>query len=97
MLDTDLGQAIAQMVLQALDHGVYTHQMGGFFPERAREQYRIPAEYEPYTAIAMAYRSTNLDHLSQGHRQRESSQRERQGLADMVFSGVWAQPADFLP
>ena len=51
----DLGLAISQMVLQALDHGVYTHQMGGFFPEKAREVYQIPEGFEPYTAIAMGY------------------------------------------
>ena len=93
----DLGQAMAQMVLQALDLGVYVHQMGGFYPDKAREQYQIPDEYEPYTAVAMAYRTTKLDHLGEGHRQREAAQRERRNLADMVFSGVWAQPAAFLP
>ena len=93
----DLGQAIAQMVLQALDHGVYTHQMGGFYPDKAREVYQIPDEYEPYTAVAMAYRTGDLAHLSDGHRQRETSQRDRHSLADLVFSGVWARPADFLP
>ncbi|MCE2470769.1 MAG: nitroreductase family protein [Anaerolineae bacterium] len=92
----DLGQAIAQMVLQALDHGVYAHQMGGFYPDRARETYQIPEDYEPYTAVAMAYRTSDLDHLGDGHRQREASQRERQSLTDLVFSGGWAQPADFL-
>lgn len=93
----DLGQAIAQMVLQALDHDIYVHQMGGFFPDKARETYNIPDEYEPYTAIAMAYRTSDIGHLSDGHRQREAAQRERHRLADLVFSGVWAQPADFLP
>jgi len=92
----DLGQAIAQMVLQALDHGVYAHQMGGFYPDRARETYQIPEDYDPYTAVAMAYRTSDLDHLGDGHRQREASQRERQSLTDLVFSGGWAQPADFL-
>lgn len=93
----DLGQAVAQMVLQALDHGVYVHQMGGFFPDKARDTYHIPEEYEPYTAIAMAYRSSDLNHLGDGHRQREAAQRERQRLADLVFSGVWKRPAEFLP
>ncbi len=93
----DLGQAIAQMALQALDHGVYVHQMGGFYPDKAREVYKIPDEFEPYTAVAMAYRTSDLDHLSDGHRQRETSQRERHSLADLVFSGAWARPADFLP
>lgn len=93
----DLGQAIAQMVLQALDHDIYTHQMGGFYPDKARDTYQIPDDYEPYTAVAMAYRTTALEHLSDGHRQREAAQRQRQPLADLVFSGGWARPADFLP
>ena len=62
----DLGQAIAQMVLQALEHGVYVHQMGGFYPDKARDVYRIPDEYEPFTAVAMGYRTSDLDHLGRG-------------------------------
>ena len=92
----DLGQAIAQMVLQALDHGIYAHQMGGFFPDKARALYRIPDEFEPYTAIALGYRSPDLEYLSDGHRQRESSGRLRQSLSEMIFSGAWEEAADFL-
>ena len=92
----DLGQAIAQMVLQALDHGIYVHQMGGFFPDKAREIYQIPEDYEPYTAIALGYRRANLSHLSDAHREREVSQRQRMELDEMVFNGAWAQGADFL-
>ena len=93
----DLGQAIAQMVLQALEHGVYVHQMGGFYPDKARDVYRIPDDYEPFTAVAMGYRTSDLGHLGVGHRQREAAQRERHSLADQVFSGHWAKPAEFLP
>ena len=93
----DLGQAIAQMALQALEHGVYVHQMGGFYPDKARDVYCIPDEYEPYTAVAMGYRTSDLGHLGDGHRQREAASRERHSLAELVFSGQWAQPAGFLP
>ena len=92
----DLGLAISQMVLQALDHGLHAHQMGGFFPDKARELYGIPAEFEAYTAIALGYQTANLDHLGEGHREREAAPRQRQALSDMVFDGVWARPADFL-
>lgn len=92
----DLGQAIAQMVLQALDHGIYAHQMGGFFPDKAREVYRIPEDFEPYTAIALGYRRADLSHLSDAHQAREASRRQRQALAEMVFNGSWARRADFL-
>lgn len=92
----DLGQAIAQMVLQALDHGIYAHQMGGFFPDKARAVYDIPAEYEPFTAIAFGYKMLNLSHLSEAHRQREAAPRQRQSLHEMVYNGSWGQAADFL-
>ncbi len=92
----DLGLAVSQMVLQALDQGVYVHQMAGFFPDKAREIYRIPAEYEAFTAIALGYRTANLDHLGEGQREREAAPRQRLELSDIVFSGSWAQPAAFL-
>jgi len=92
----DLGQAIAQMVLQALTHGIYAHQMGGFFPDKARQVYHIPDEYEPFTAIAFGYKTWDLSHLSEAHRQRELTQRQRQALREMTYSGSWAQTADFL-
>lgn len=92
----DLGQAIAQMVLQALAHEVYVHQMGGFFPDMARQLYGIPEQFEPYTAIALGYRGRQLNHLSDAHRQRDAAERQRQALSEMVFSGSWAQGADIL-
>lgn len=92
----DLGQASAQMVLQALDHGIYAHQMAGFFPDKTRAVYGIPAEYEPFTVIAFGYKTLDLSHLSEAHRQREAAPRQRQTLHEMVCNGVWGQTADFL-
>lgn len=92
----DLGLAVGQMVLQALDHGVYAHQMAGIYPEKAREIYQIPDEFEPFTAIALGYRATNLDHLDDAQRAREAAPRQRNTLNEIVFAGNWAQPADFL-
>ena len=92
----DLGLAISQLVLQALDRGVYVHQMGGFFPDKAREIYGIPAGFEAYTAIALGYRSANTDHLAQSQREREAAHRQRQPLSAMIFTGAWERAADFL-
>ena len=92
----DLGLAVSQMVLQALDHGVYAHQMAGIYPEKAREIYQIPDEFEPFTAIALGYRAKNLDHLGDGQREREAAPRQRNTLKEIVFAGNWALPADFL-
>ncbi len=91
----DLGQAIAQMALQALDYGIYTHQMAGFSPEKARELYQVPDDFEPFTAIALGYRTSDLRHLGDRQRARESSQRERRPLSEMIFSAAWGETADF--
>lgn len=92
----DLGLAVSQMVLQALSKGIYVHQMGGFFPEKAREIYDIPDDFEPYTCISFGYRGAELGHLADRQRERDASPRERQPLSKMVFGGSWAQAADFL-
>lgn len=92
----DLGLAVGQMVMQALEHGVYAHQMAGIYPEKARETYQIPSEFEPFTAIALGYRSEELDHLGEGQREREAAPRLRKALSEIVFTGSWARPAAFL-
>jgi len=92
----DLGQAIAQMVLQALEHDIYARQMGGFYPDKAREVYNIPDEYEPFTAIAFGYKTFDLSHLTDVHREKELAPRERNTLDTLVYSGSWAQTADFV-
>lgn len=92
----DLGQATALMILQALDHDIYARQMGGFFPDKAREVYNIPDEYEAFTAIAFGYKTVDLSHMTDDHREKEGATRVRQPLNEMVFNGSWAQTADFL-
>ena len=92
----DLGQAIAQMSLQAMQRDIYTHQMAGFYPESARETYRIPDAYEPFTAIAMGYRAEDTSHLSPQQVQRDAGARQRLPLRDLVFRGRWEERVSFL-
>ena len=92
----DLGQAIAQMSLQALESDIYTHQMAGFYPDKAREVYQIPAAYEPFTAIAMGYRADDASHLSQQQIQRDAGERQRLPLGELVYGGIWQKRASFL-
>ena len=92
----DLGLAVSQMVMQALDYDIYAHQMAGILPEKAREVYAIPDEFEPLTAIALGYRADNLEHLDERQRGREAAPRQRHALSDLVFNGSWARAAGFL-
>ena len=51
----DLGQASANLALEATARGLYVHQMIGILPDKAREVYAIPEGHEPMTAIAVGY------------------------------------------
>ena len=92
----DLGLALGQMILQALDHDIYARMMGGFYPEQAREVYNIPDEYEPFTAIAFGYKTLDLAYLDEANQEKERAPRQRQSLSELVYSGSWAQTADFV-
>src|SRR5256884_3406610 len=43
----DVGLAMGNMLVQATAMDLFVHQMAGFSPERVREIYAVPAEFEP--------------------------------------------------
>ena len=86
----DVGQAVAQMALQALDLGLYMHQMAGFDVEKAQQVFGIPAQFEPAAAIALGYLGDPAD-LPERYREGEARPRSRKPLADFVFAGQWGQ------
>jgi nitroreductase len=88
----DLGQAAANLALQATAMGLAAHQMAGFDAEAARERFAIPAAWEPVSVIALGYPG-DLDSLTEKLRQRETAQRHRKPLETFVFSGAWGTPA----
>ena len=91
----DVGLATAQLVLQALDHGLYVHQMAGFEREVAREVYGVPEGFEPVTAMALGYPG-DPDELPEKLAERERQPRSRMPLADLVFGERWAQTSSMV-
>lgn len=87
----DVGQAAAQMALQATHEGLFMHQMGGFYPDKVRETYGVPAELEPVSAIAIGYPAT-ADDIPDSMRERELATRTRRPQSAFVFSGAWGKP-----
>jgi len=55
MANYDLGQAVAQMALQAVAMGLVSHQMRGFDVEKARRSLNVPTGTEPMVAIAFGH------------------------------------------
>ena len=86
----DVGQAAANLSLQAHALGLAVHQMAGILPEKARELFEIPEGYEPVAGLAIGYPGDPED-LSEQLRQREMAPRERKPLDSFVFTGKWGK------
>lgn len=80
----DLGQAVANLIVQATALDLQVHQMGGFDPRSARELFAIPSGYEPVAVLALGYQEAPPA---------DPSARTRKPLTDFVFSGSWGRAA----
>ncbi|CAM3781612.1 nitroreductase family protein [Alicyclobacillus pomorum] len=81
----DAGAAWGYLALQATQLGIYTHAMGGFDREKAREVLQLPAEYEPQIVISLGYYGDPQD-LPEALRAREVPS-TRRPLSEIVFEG----------
>ena len=86
----DVGQAVANLIVQATALGLVVHQMAGFHPDKVRELFGVPEQYEPVAAIALGYPG-DPQSLPERLRNRELAPRERKPLTEFVFSGRWGQ------
>jgi nitroreductase len=88
----DLGQATAQLALQAVAGGLVVHQMAGFFPDAATAEFALPPYHEPAVAIAIGVLGTP-DQLPDDLRSRETRPRHRRPLSETVFTDTYGTPA----
>ncbi len=88
----DVGQAVAQLTVQARHMGLYVHQMAGFSQKKARETYAIPDGYEPVAAIALGTLG-DPEALPDDFKQMETAPRTRRTLAEFTFTGAFGKPA----
>ena len=91
----DVGAASATMALQALDQGVFVHQMAGIVPEKIRATYQIPEGYEPVAALAFGYPGEPED-LPEDLRGAEKAPRARKELKEFVYSDKWGASSTLL-
>ncbi|OKH15123.1 nitroreductase [[Limnothrix rosea] IAM M-220] len=92
----DVGQALANLTLQAEAMGLRVHQMGGFDKDKAREVYGIPVGFEPAAAVAIGYPGELGSLDNEALREREASPRVRKPLSDIVFGDRWEQSYSLL-
>lgn len=88
----DVGQAAANLAIEATSLGLMVHQMAGIDPEKARKNFGIPEGYEAVAGIAIGYPG-DPEVLPDALRARETAPRERKPLESFVFSGKWGEPS----
>jgi nitroreductase len=91
----DVGQAAANLAIQATALGLQVHQMAGILPDKARELLQIPDGYEAVAGIALGYPG-DLESLADQMREREIAPRERKPLSAFVFTGRWGSTSSFV-
>ncbi len=91
----DVGQAVANMAIQATATDLRVHQMGGFDAAKVRETYAIPAGFEPVAAIAIGYDADEAA-IPESLREQERAPRTRKPLDSFVFEEKWGRVSPLL-
>lgn len=82
------GLAVENLLLQAVNEGLYAHPMAGFDPLVVKEAFKIPEDYVVITLIAVAYPGP-LDGLSEKHVAAEQSDRKRKPQDEVICRDRW--------
>lgn len=82
----DLGQAVAQMKIQAAALGLATHSMGGFDRDAARLAFALGEEEYQLGAVIAVGHHASPDALEQPLLERELAPRERKPLSEIALT-----------
>lgn len=88
----DLGLAAGNLVVEATARGLCVHQMIGILPDKAREVYQIPEQYEAWTGLAIGYKGDSAT-LPDALKERDLTPRPRKPVNQFVFTGKWGDPS----
>jgi nitroreductase len=91
----DVGLAVANLIMQATALGLGVHQMAGIYPDRVRELYGIPEDFEPVAGIVLGYPGEPAS-LPDELRQRELAPRTRKPVESFVFQVTWGETASMV-
>jgi nitroreductase len=91
----DVGQAMANLSMEAAAHGLQVHQMAGIQVEKSRGVLSIPEGYDPVTGFAIGYPG-DPHSLPEKLRERELAPRQRKPLSAFVYGGQWGEKAEIL-
>lgn len=84
----DVGLSMGNLTLQAMTEGLFIHQMGGFYPEKVRENFAISDDYDPVAVVAIGYPG-NPDYLPENLKKAEENPTPRLKVEEVVSRGKW--------
>lgn len=79
----DCGQAAAYLTFQAMEEGLYCHQMGGYDKEKIIKAFQLSTDLEPVVVIALGFPG-KPEYLDEIFRKMELSERVRKPLDEIV-------------
>jgi nitroreductase len=91
----DTGQSAAHLSLEAMNQGLYVHQMGGFSAAKCRELFEVPDTFDVLTAIAVGYIG-DPRMLPEKLKLRETEERTRKNLSELIFSGRFGEASSII-
>ncbi len=86
----DTGAAVAQLTMQAMAHGLWVHQAQGILPDKVRETYKVPADFDICTGFSIGYQG-EPEVLPDDYAKREVLPRDRKPVTDLVFTGAFGK------
>ncbi|NLF44171.1 MAG: nitroreductase, partial [Bacteroidales bacterium] len=89
----DIGQSMAYLTMQAMDMGLYAHQMTGLSREKLAELFNVPETYEPFSVIAVGYIG-DAAQLPEDFQKMERAERSRLPYNELVFEERFGQSSD---
>jgi len=90
----DTGAATALLSVEATARGLVVHQMAGFDPQKARQSFAIPEEWDAIAALAIGFPG-DPDSLPPKLKDRELAPRTRKPIGEFVMTGSWGHTAPF--
>lgn len=88
----DTGQAVAHLSVQAMEEGLYVHQMAGFDALKAAELFALPENVRAFSVTAIGYIG-DPSLLHPRMQKSEVAERERKEMDTFVFSELFGNPS----
>ncbi len=91
----DIGQTVATLALEAVQHDLYIHQMAGIDAAKARKLFHVPEDFDVVTLLTLGYLG-NIKNLPEEFHKGEGRKRERKPLSELVFENEFGQGSSLL-